>query len=289
MAANTRLIHELCARSINPEGNETGCRDCERQSLNMLFSNKFLLRKILFGMTILAIGCTDSPESVSVSTKKTDRRINHLLSTETYDRALAVASTPEEQTIVKACRRLEGKRKTPNIDPETVQTMQEVLFESAAPEVRAAVAAGLGNAGNVDATPSLLDAMEDDALVTRQAAAKAVGKLMGWRQGFQPDDPRDKRAEAVERFRERWLLFEGSDLYQVATNPEARERAGAIAEKRAKFLRRKERMNARGKDNLQKNSPKSKEELPPQRRPTPEELRRQFKQYKDELEQYKEN
>jgi len=277
MAANTRLIHELCARSINPEGNETGCRDCERQSLNMLFSNKFLLRKILFGMTILAIGCTDSPESVSVSPKKTVVRINHLLSTETYDQALTLAATPKEQTIVKACRRLEGKRKTPNIDPETVQTMQEVLFESAAPEVRAAVAAGLGNAGSVVSVPKLLDAMEDNALVTRQAAAAAVGNLMGWREGFNADDPPEVRAEAVEQFRERWMLFENSDLYQVATDPEARKRAAAVAQKRARFLRRKERMNDGNKNSLHEESPKSKDELPPQRRPTPEELRRQFK------------
>ena len=241
------------------------------------------------GLVVCVGGCSDAPEADRQKTKRPVIQVAKILPDATYDRALAVASTPEEQTIVKACRRLEGKRKTPNIDPETVQTMQEVLFESAAPEVRAAVAAGLGNAGNVDATPSLLDAMEDDALVTRQAAAKAVGKLMGWRQGFQPDDPRDKRAEAVERFRERWLLFEGSDLYQVATNPEARERAGAIAEKRAKFLRRKERMNDGDKNSLHEESPKSKDELPPQRRPTAEELQRQFKQYKDELEQYKEN
>ena len=150
------------------------------------------------GLVVCVGGCSDAPEADRQKTKRPVIQVAKILPDATYDRALAVASTPEEQTIVKACRGLEGKRKTPNIDPETVQTMQEVLFESAAPEVRAAVAAGLGNAGNVDATPSLLDAMEDDALVTRQAAAKAVGKLMGWRQGFQPDDPRDKRAEAVE-------------------------------------------------------------------------------------------
>ena len=188
------------------------------------------------GLVVCVGGCSDAPEADRQKTKRPVIQVAKILPDATYDRALAVASTPEEQTIVKACRRLEGKRKTPNIDPETIQAMQEVLFESAAPEVRAAVAAGLGNAGNVDATPSLLDAMEDDSLLTRQAAAKAVGKLMGWRQGFQPDDPRDKRAEAVERFRERWLLFEGSDLYQVATDPEAPGKSPRNCRKESEIL-----------------------------------------------------
>ena len=230
------------------------------------------------GLVVCVGGCSDAPEADRQKTKRPVIQVAKILPDATYDRALSLASTPEEQTIVKACRRLEGKRKTPNIDPETVQTMQEVLFESAAPEVRAAVAAGLGNAGNVDATPSLLDAMEDDALVTRQAAAKAVGKLMGWRQGFQPDDPRDKRAEAVERFRERWLLFEGSDLYQVATDPEARERAGAIAEKRAKFWRRKERLPANQKETATdpNDFPQPETLQPPRARPSAEEIRLQL-------------
>jgi len=228
-------------------------------------------------MTILAIGCTDSPERVSVSTKKADRRINHLIPIATYEQALSEASGSREQMIVESCQQLEGKRKTPAVTPETLQIMQEVLFESAAPKIRAAVAAGLGNTGSVISVPKLLDAMEDNALVTRQAAAAAVGKLMGWRDGFNAEDSPEVRAEAVEQFRERWLLFEGSDAYQLATDPEFRKRAGAIAEKRAKFMRRKERMNDGNKNSLHEESPKSKDELPPQRRPTAEELQRQFK------------
>ena len=277
MAANTRLIHELRTRSINPEGNETGCRDCEQQSLNMLFSNHFSPHKILFGMMLCIIGCTDSSDPVSVVPKKNVLRIDHLLPPETYDRALSEASSSGEQEIIKSSQRLEGKRKTPAVTPETIQTMQEVMFESAAPKIRAAVAAGLGNTGSVTSVPMLIDAMEDNALVTRQAAAAAVGKLMGWREGFNADDPPEVRAEAVEQFRERWMLFENSDLYQVATDPEARKRAAAVAQKRARFLRRKERMNDGNKNSLHEESPKSKDELPPQRRPTPEELRRQFK------------
>ena len=226
-------------------------------------------------MIILAIGCTDSPESVSVSTKKADRRINHLIPTATYEQALSEAADPREQSIVQSCQRLEGKRNKPSVKPDTIQIMQEVLFESEAPEVRAAVAAGLGNAGSITSMPKLIDAMEDNALVTRQAAAAAVGKLMGWREGFNANDPPDARAEAVEQFRERWLLFEGSDAYQLATDPEFRKRAGAIAEKRAKFMRRKERAIAREKNPLQKESPKMKDLQPPQRRPTARELLRQ--------------
>ena len=230
------------------------------------------------GLVVLVGGCSDAPTPVSQQAKRPVIQVAKILPDATYDRALALASTPEEQTIVKSCQRLEGKQRKPNVDSETIQTMQEVLFESETPEVRAAVAAGLGNAGNVDATPSLLDAMEDDSLLTRQAAAKAVGKLLGWTQGFNPEDPRDERAEAVERFRERWLLFEGSDLYQVATDPEARERAGAIAEKRAKFWRRKERLPANQKETATdpNDFPQPETLQPPRARPSAEEIRLQL-------------
>ena len=90
--------------------------------------------------------------------------------------------------------------------------------------------------------------MEDDAIVTRQAAAAAVGKLMGWWEGFNPEDSPEARAEAVEQFRERWVLFEKSDLYRVATDPEAQERVEAITKKRATFLQRKERALDREKN-----------------------------------------
>ena len=245
--------------------------------MTMRFHAKFSNRNALFAIAILTLGCTDSPELVSVSTKKADRRINHLVPTETYEQARSEASGSREQKIVESCQQLEGKRKTPAVAPETIQTMQEVLFESETPEMRAVVAAGLGNAGSVASVPKLLDAMEDDSLVTRQAAAKSVAKLMGWREGFNPEDTPEKRAQAVEHFRERWLLFEQSELYQVATDPEARKRAAAVAQKRARFLRRKERMNDGDKNSLHEESPKSKDELPPQRRPTAEELQRQFK------------
>tara|TARA_Y100001933_G_scaffold69246_1_gene70268 strand:- start:131 stop:775 length:645 start_codon:yes stop_codon:yes gene_type:complete len=214
----------------------------------MLFSKGFLLPKILFGMTILAIGCTNSSDSVSVSPKKSAIRVKHLLPAEIYEQALSVASGSREQMIIRSCQKIEGKRKKTPVNPDTIQTMQEVLFESEAAEVRAAVAAGLGNSGSVIAVPKLLDAMEDDALVTRQAAAAAVGKLTGWREGFNPEDSPELRAEAVEQFRERWLLFENSDLYRVATDPEARERVEAITKKRATFLRRKERALDREKN-----------------------------------------
>ena len=230
------------------------------------------------GFVLLVGGCSESPDSVSVKPKRPVIQVAKILPDATYARALSLASTPREQAIVEVSRRLEGKRRKPNVDSKTIQTMQEVLLESETPEVRAATAAGLGNASNIDSVPSLLDAMEDDSLLTRQAAGKAVGKLMGWRHGFQADDPSDKRAEAVERFRERWLLFEGSDLYQLATNPEVRERARAIAEKRAKFARRRERLPAHLKKMSAAPADVPGPEIlpPPQSRPSADELRLQL-------------
>lgn len=242
--------------------------------MTMRFHAKFSNRNALFAIAILTLGCTDSPSPVSDSTKKAALHINHLVPIETYEQARSEASNSREQKIVESCQQLEGKRKTPAVTPEAIQTMQEVLFESETPEVRAVVAAGLGNAGSVTSLPKLLDAMEDDSLVTRQAAAKSVAKLMGWREGFNPEDPPEKRAQAVEQFRERWLLFEQSELYQVATDPEARKRAAAVAQKRAKFDRRKERVPENSNNSLQKDSPQPNKLLSPRHRPSTEELER---------------
>ena len=214
----------------------------------MIFSNRFLLPEILLGLTILAIGCADSSDSISVTPKKSLVRTKHLIPAEIYEQALSEASGSREQMIVKSCQTLEAAREKPLVKPDTIQIMQEVLFESEAAEVRAAVAAGLGNSGSVISVPQLLDAMEDDALVTRQAAAAAVGKLTGWQDGFNADDTSEIRAASVEQFRERWLRFKDSDLYRVATDPEARERVEAITEKKATFLRRKERALNREKN-----------------------------------------
>ena len=242
--------------------------------MTMRFHAKFSNRNALFAIAILTLGCTDSPSPVSDSTKKAALHINHLVPIETYEQARSEASSSREQKIVESCQQLEGKRKTPAVTPEAIQTMQEVLFESETPEVRAVVAAGLGNVGSVTSLPKLLDAMEDDSLVTRQAAAKSVAKLMGWREGFNPEDPPEKRAQAVEQFRERWLLFEQSELYQVATDPEARKRAAAVAQKRAKFDRRKERGPVSSNNSLQKDSPQPNKLLSPRHRPSTEELER---------------
>ncbi len=276
MEANTYLIHDFRDRSINILVNGGRFQDCELRSRSMLFPNHFSPHRVLFAMIFCSIGCTDSSDSVLGVPQKNVIRIDHLLQPEIYDRAFSEASSSREREIIRSSQRLEGKQKTPAVAPETIQTMQEVMFESATPEIRAVVAAGLGNACNVTSVPMLIDAMEDDALVTRQVAAQAVGKIMGWRQGFDPEDPAETRAESVEQFRERWMLFEESNLYKVATDPDARKRAGAIAAKRAKFLRRKERELGSERNVLQNESPKPKKRLPPQQPPTAEQLLQQF-------------
>lgn len=203
-------------------------------------------------------------------------QIENLVPAEIYMQALSKTADSREQAMINSCQRLEGKRKTPKVEMETIRMMQEVLLESQTPEVRAVAAAGLGNSGNVASVPQLLDAMEDDALVTRQSAARSVARLLGWREGFDPKDPPDARAESVERFRERWILFEASDLFQVATDTEARKRAAAVANKRAKFLNRKERA-AIGEKNASADAAAEPKNLPPrQPRPSVEKLRRQF-------------
>ncbi len=237
---------------------------------------KFATSLALFALSSLNFGCSDSTAPISGTSKITRVQIENLVPAEIYMQALSKTADSREQEVINSCQRLEGKRKTPKVEMETIRMMQEVLLESQTPEVRAVAAAGLGNSGNVASVPQLLDAMEDDALVTRQSAARSVARLLGWREGFDPKDPPDARAESVERFRERWILFEASDLFQVATDTEARKRAAAVAHKRAKFLNRKERA-AIDEKNASADAAAEPKNLPPrQPRPSVETLRRQF-------------
>ena len=244
--------------------------------MTWVFHAKHVTSLALFALSILHFGCTDSTESISGTRQTTRIHIENLVAAETYAEALKKTADSREQAMIHACQRLEGKRKPPNVEIETIQIMQDVLLESETPEVRAVAAAGLGTSGNVASVPQLLDAMEDDALVTRQAAARSVARLLGWRGGFNPQDPPEARAEAVERFRERWMLFEASDLFQVATDPEARERAASVAKKRSQFLRRKERRAIADKTALPDAATKPKKLPPRQSRPSVEAVRRQL-------------
>ncbi len=220
------------------------------------------------------VGCDSSDDSVSRKAKGSPVEIARLLPETVYAQASQLASTPREESIVKSCSRLEGKPTANALPQNTIEVMQEVLFESETPEVRAAVAAGLGNAGSVTSVPRLLDALEDDSPVTRHAAAKSVAKLMGWHVTLQPRDSPKAWSEAAEQLRERWLLFEGSDLYQVATDPEARKRAREVAEKRSLFMRQQGTARKGGE---QKSATQPETLEPPARRPSDEDLRQQFK------------
>ena len=244
--------------------------------MTWVFHAKHVTSIALLALSIFQFGCTDSTESIS-GTRQTMRiQIDNLLASETYAEALNKTADSRERAMIHACQRLEGKRKPPKVKIETIQIMQEVLLESEIPEVRAVAAAGLGTSGNVASVPKLLDAMEDDALITRQAAARSVARLLGWREGFNPQDPAEARAEAVERFRERWMVFEASDLFQVATDPEAGERAASVAKKRAKFLQRKERRAIADNTALPDAATKPKKLPPRQSRPSVEAVRRQL-------------
>ena len=240
------------------------------------FQAKLVASLALFALSSLNFGCSDSTAPIPGTSQTTRIQIEYLVPEEIYVRALANTSDSREQAMINACQRLEGNRKIPEVDIETIQIMQEVLIGSQTPEARAVAAAGLGNSGNVASVPQLLDAMEDDALITRQAAARSVARLLGWREGFNPQGDPNARAEAVERFRERWILFEASDLFQVATDPEAKERAALVAKKRAKFLRRKERAAIAEKTALPGDAREPKKLPPRQPRPSVEALKKQL-------------
>lgn len=182
--------------------------------------------------------------------------------------------------MVASARRREGKRTDrPPPSPETVLEMQRVLIESETPEVRAATAAGMGNSGDLESTPDLLDAMEDESVRVRETAARAVGRLLGWGHDFRADDPLEKRQETIAQYRERWTKFQNSSLYQISKNPAAKANAKRLAERKARADRRRERHPGKRKEEgiLENNVPEQGIPPQPRSRPSREEFESQLK------------
>ena len=181
--------------------------------------------------------------------------------------------------MVASARRREGKRTDRPPSPEIVFEMRVVLIESETAEVRAAAAAGMGNSGDLETTPDLLDAMEDESVLVRETAAQAVGRLLGWNHGFRADDPLEKRQETIAQYRERWIKFQNSSLYGISQNPAAKANAKRLAERKARADRRRERHPGNRKEDgkLENNLPEP--GIPPEPRPRPsrEEFEAQLK------------
>ena len=181
--------------------------------------------------------------------------------------------------MVASARRAEGKRTGRPPSPEIVFEMRGVLIESETPEVRAAAAAGMGNSGDLESTPDLLDAMEDESVRVRETAAQAIGRLLGWNHDFRADDPLEKRQETIAQYRERWTTFQNSSLYQISKNPAAKANAKRLAERKALADRRRERHPGKRKEEgkLENNVPEQGIPPQPRSRPSREEFESQLK------------
>jgi len=232
------------------------------------------------GAIALAItGCSCSSDPAPVHTSQFAATVPRILADDQYIRASSLASTPQERVVVASARRKEGKRTDRPLAPEMVFEMRVVLIESETAEVRAAAAAGMGNSRDLETTPDLLDAMEDESVLVRETAAQAVGRLLGWKHGFRADDPLEKRQETIAQYRERWTKFQNSSLYQISQNPAAKANAKRLAERKARANRRRERHpgNRKEEGKLENNLPEP--GIPPERRPRPsrEEFEAQLK------------
>ena len=232
------------------------------------------------GAIALAItGCSCSSDPAPVHTSRPPATVPRILADDQYVRASSLASTPQERAVVASARRAEGKRTGRPPSPEIVFEMRGVLIESETPEVRAAAAAGMGNSGDLESTPELLDAMEDGSVLVRETAAQAIGRLLGWNHDFRADDPLEKRQETIAQYRERWTTFQNSSLYEISKNPAAKAKAKRLAERKALADRRRERHpgNRKKEGAIEKNAPDPGIPPEPRSRPSREEFESQLK------------
>lgn len=160
---------------------------------------------------------------------------------EEYDKAKSKASTSQEQTAVASARRLDRDTLQKKPEQNEVMAMRKVLNESPSPQVRAVAAAGLGNALDIDSTPALLDAMEDDSLVVRESAFRALRKMLHWSEPYKADGPVEERQEIIHQYRSKWVTFQETDLYRMYKEPEFKEEKRRLAEKKWKAEQRRAR------------------------------------------------
>ncbi len=116
------------------------------------------------------------------------------------------APTPDEQEV--AAVRLAGLGKPAK------QHLRRVLSQSQSPEVRAACIGGLAVQWDYDSMPAFLDALDDDSELVRGRAGRAVERMMSVDFDYRYDDPPEKRAAAVKRFREHWKEFRDSEILE---------------------------------------------------------------------------
>jgi HEAT repeat protein len=114
---------------------------------------------------------------------------------ELAERALNAPTTEERQEAAIELARC-GK--------ESVQLLRRVFSESDTPEVRAAIAQGLGRQRDVESLPDLIDAMEDASPLVRGRAGVAVRRIVGLEVPFGADAPPEERRKAVAFYRKFW-------------------------------------------------------------------------------------
>lgn len=91
--------------------------------------------------------------------------------------------------------------------------LRRVLSESRCAEVRGACIRGLAVQWDYDSMPAFLDALDDESELVRSRAGAAVERMMSSADyGYRSDDPPEKRADAVKRFREHWEEFRDSEI-----------------------------------------------------------------------------
>lgn len=85
--------------------------------------------------------------------------------------------------------------------------MRRLLKESQNSDVRAAAVDGLAKNGDWEDMPFMIDALNDPSPWVRNRASRAVWRQLGTNFDFNPKDPPQRRAEAIEKIKKqyKWL------------------------------------------------------------------------------------
>jgi len=96
------------------------------------------------------------------------------------------------------------------------KALVEVAAEPKRPErVRGEAIDWLGSMRYMDSGEAVLNALEDESLLVRTRASRAIRSIIGFDLGYRATDPPARRQQAVRKLRELWPVF-----YKCTVHPE---------------------------------------------------------------------
>lgn len=111
-------------------------------------------------------------------------------------------------------QRIQAVQELSRLGKEGLDGLRQVFGESENAAVISVSLLGLSRQHDYQCMESFIEKLDDPQEAVRAAAAKAVARLLGRDYGFQVRGTVSQRAEFMEKIRDDWEEFRGSELFE---------------------------------------------------------------------------